>query len=456
MKDNSEKEGSTALMEESFLKCVLNGITDSIKIIDHDYNLVYTNHAGEKIAGKPANQLIGMGHKCFEEFHNNLEQCSYCITEQVFKTGEPAFNSFRLKKGRVGSIKELSAFPLKSKSGDVTHVIEIVRDVTQLKNDIADGEEFSEIVTDDVKMKEVFSMIESVATTNSTILINGETGTGKELIARSIHKASKRKDKKFLAINCGALSDTLLESELFGHERGSFTGADQRRIGKFEQADGGTIFLDEIGDISQAMQVKILRTLQEGEVTRVGGNETLKIDTRFICATNRDLKALSDSGEFREDLYYRINVVPIDLPPLREREGDIILLADHYLTVFNEMIGKSIHGFTTPVLNRMKRYTWPGNIRELRNLVERAVILSKGAIIEHIDIPGTDAEEDDFANSDNLELKDVARNAERKYLSKILKENKGNIHKTAELAGVNTRTIHRKMQEFGLNKESFK
>jgi DNA-binding NtrC family response regulator len=256
------------------------------------------------------------------------------------------------------------------------------------------------------------------------------------------------------------MTDSLLETELFGHEKGAFTGAERRRVGKFELADRGTLFLDEIGTISPMMQVKILRALQEGEITRVGGNENIKVDIRVICATNADLAAEVDKGTFREDLYYRINVVPMTLPPLRERPGDIALLADHYLKQFNGVIGKGLRGFTDEALATMRQYAWPGNVRELRNLIERAVILSRGPMIERIDVPNAAPVPltlgPAIAINVSVGLKDVVADAEKAYLGKLLAECHGNIGETAERAGVNTRTIHRKMQEFDIRKENFK
>ncbi|MBI4665602.1 MAG: sigma-54-dependent Fis family transcriptional regulator [Nitrospinae bacterium] len=437
-----------------FLKEALDGIRDSIKIIDREYRVIYANRAGLLIAGQPLAKLAREGKKCFEAFYNSEVECSYCVVTQTFNTGQPAFNTFTANIGGETRFKEVSVFPLTDPSGKVDRVIEIIRDVTDLRRDLSATEEFSNIISRDEKMSDVFRLMESVAPTSSTVLIFGETGTGKELVARAIHQASKRAGKKFVAINCGALTDTLLETELFGHEKGAFTGAEQRRIGKFELADKGTLFLDEIGNISPAMQVKILRALQEGEITRVGGNDTIKVDVRYICATNLDLKEAVRKGGFREDLYYRINVVPIHLPPLRERAGDIKYLAEHYLQKFSRDMGKNIAGFSAEALERMKRYSWPGNIRELGNLVERAVILTRGPVVEKVDIP-----QDNFPpktaepGSGALELQDVVAQAEKKYLLESLKSHHWNITETARAAGVNARTIHRKMKEFGINRE---
>ena len=224
-------------------------------------------------------------------------------------------------------------------------------------------------------MKTVFSLVRQVAPTDSTVLITGETGTGKELIARLIHRSGNRYDRRFVAINCAAVPMELLESELFGHERGAFTGALSRKIGKFEWADGGTLFLDEIGEIPMAVQVKLLRVLQERELVRVGGNEPVKLDVRIVAATNQDLKALIDKGLFRKDLYYRLHVIPIHLPPLRDRLEDLRGLAEYFLNHFSRRLRKNVQTLSPEALDRMKTYSWPGNVRELENVLERAVTL---------------------------------------------------------------------------------
>ena len=448
---------SGAGIDGEFLKNVLDGIGDSIKIIDTSFNIIYTNSAALGSVGMSPDIREEMKGKCHEKFHNSTEQCSFCIIDRVLENGAPAYNTFRQKSGFKELVKEISAYPLTGKDGKIEYVIEIVRDVTELKNDLVRNEDFANIISRDKVMEEVFDIIRSVAAANATVLITGETGTGKELVARAIHQNSRRKDQRLVAINCGALPDSLLESELFGHEKGAFTGADRKRIGKFELAHKGTLFLDEIGTISSAMQIKILRALQEGEITRVGGNEPIKIDVRFICATNLDLAKAVKDGEFRDDLFYRINVIPIDLPPLRVREEDILLIAQHYLEIFSSELGKNMTGFSDEAILQMKSYGWPGNIRELKNLLERAVIMSKRNIIDRLDIPSDDGGETSAVESVyGATLKDVVEAAERDYLIRLLKQSNGNINDTATKAGVNTRTVHRKLKEFDIDKDTYK
>jgi len=448
------EEGAVGMINTDFFQGVLDGIQDSVKIVDRSFHLVYTNKTGLDTIGKPLAEATKPGAKCFDKFYHSSEQCQFCVIDKVFESGSPVFNVFHDKKNR-GAFKEISAFPLKDNIGEVKYVIEIVRDISQLRKDLIANAEFSNIISQDQKMADVFEIMKSVAPTNSTALILGETGTGKELVARAIHQSSRRVDRKLVTINCGALPDSLLETELFGHEKGAFTGASQRRIGKFEIAHKGTLFLDEIGTISQSMQVKILRAIQEGEITRVGSNEAVKVDIRFICAANIDLADAVKKGDFREDLYYRINVMPIHLPPLRERGKDVELLAESYLKIFSELMGKDLRGFTPAAMGQMRDYHWPGNVRELRNLVERAVILSQGPYIERIDIPAPESDQGAGASGRGT-LQDVVSAVERDYLINTLRACRGNISQTAAMAGVNTRTIHRKLKEFDIKKESFK
>lgn len=246
----------------------------------------------------------------------------------------------------------------------------------------------SGIIGQSTTLKEVFKILTKVAPTDSTVLVTGESGTGKELMVRALHQQSARSDKPFVPINCGAIPKDLLESELFGHEKGAFTHALRTRAGRFELADGGTIFLDEIGEMDLSLQVKILRVLQEKEIERVGGSGVKKVDVRIIAATNRDLEAEVQAGRFREDLFYRLNVIPIHLPPLRERGGDIAILADHFITHFSRKNGRKKLGFSPEVRRVLEHYSWPGNVRELENIMERMTILCDGSVVTLEDLPG--------------------------------------------------------------------
>jgi two-component system response regulator AtoC len=308
----------------------------------------------------------------------------------------------------------------------------------------------------------VFDLIRSLAETDSGVMITGETGTGKELVARAIHNLSRRKARQFVAINCGAFPDTLLESELFGYEKGAFTGAVQSRAGKIEIADGGTLFLDEIETMAPPMQVKLLRVLQEREVERLGGNRKVKIDMRVVAATNVDLKICLAKGTLREDFYYRINVIPLQLPPLRDRLEDLPVLINHILTKHPVAQEKRIKQVAPNVLDQMLAYRWPGNIRELENILERAIVKCQSEIIGDVDLPAPpqrviDRHYVSVMNGDGeFSLKQWLLRSEKEYLRSLLIKHKGAITLTAKEAKVDNKTLYRKMRRHGLHKESFK
>ena len=330
-----------------------------------------------------------------------------------------------------------------------------------LRNEVLGKYNVENIISQSPKMDRIFEMIANVAMTDSTVLVQGETGTGKELVARAIHYGSKRKRNKFVAINCGALADNLLESELFGHEKGAFTGAIKQKIGKFELADQGTLFLDEIGNVSPAMQIKLLRVLQERQFERVGGTRTIETDVRIIAATNENLEKAVEEGDFREDLYYRVNVIPIELPPLRERKEDIPLLAKHFV---EKLSHGRIKNVSEEAVRTLMSYDWPGNVRELENIVERSIILERGPELLRVDLPTKThrkSEGNDLLSfNEDQPLEDVREQAidmvEKEYMKRILSRYHGSIKRAAEHAGLTTRSIHGKMKKFDLRKENFK
>ena len=302
-------------------------------------------------------------------------------------------------------------------------------------------------------MARLMETIAQVAPSEATVLITGESGTGKEMIAGAIHFNSLRKDGPFVKINCAAITETLLESELFGHEKGAFTGADRRKEGKFRQAEGGTLFLDEVSEMSPGMQVKLLRVLQEREITRVGGDEVIKVDVRVIAATNKDLIKEMDAGHFRDDLYYRLNVVTINVPPLRERREDIPLIAQHFLKMFAERNHKSIKGFTPQVMDRLLKYNWPGNVRELMNAVERGVVLSRSDYLNEgeLVLALRDHELPEEASSwkalkEDMPLEEV----EKEAIMKTMEMAGGNKSEAARRLGITRRTLHIKLKKYGM------
>jgi DNA-binding NtrC family response regulator len=319
----------------------------------------------------------------------------------------------------------------------------------ELEEELARRTQFPLIIGKSAEMKKIFDVIAQVAPTRASVLITGESGVGKEMIADAIHMNSPRRDKAYIKVHCAALSESLLESELFGHEKGSFTGAIARRRGRFELAHLGTIFLDEIGDINQNVQIKILRVLQEKKFERVGGEETIEVDARIIAATNRELKAAIEEGRFREDLFYRLNVVNIHIPPLRDRPEDIPLLVAAFLKQFSEENGKQIEGIDPRARAVLGRHPWPGNIRELRNCLESAVVMCKGSVITLEDLPPyINAENDD--NFLKLKAGVTWEEAEKQLITFTLHSLGGNKSRTAEVLGIGRKTLHRKLNEFGI------
>jgi len=336
----------------------------------------------------------------------------------------------------------------------------LLDEVRELRQKIQEEHNLENILSKSPKMVKVFDLIRSLAETDSGVMITGETGTGKELVARAIHKLSRRKTKQFVAINCGAFPDTLLESELFGYEKGAFTGAVQSRAGKIELADGGTLFLDEIETMAPPMQVKLLRVLQEREVERLGANRKVKVDMRVVAATNVDLSICLARGTLREDFYYRINVIPVQLPPLRERLEDLPLLINHILNKHPVAQEKQIRHVRPKVLDQMLAYHWPGNIRELENILERAIVKCQGDTIDDVDLPAPLQRVMDRYYQHNgggeLSLKQWLLQSEKDYLRGLLIKYKGGISSTAKEAKVDNKTLYRKMRRHGLHKESFK
>lgn len=317
-----------------------------------------------------------------------------------------------------------------------------------LREEVDENLETESFVAQDKKMKELLSLISRVAKSNSTVLIYGESGTGKEVVARLIHKASRRKNCRFIPISCAALPETLLESELFGYERGAFSGAEKRKIGKFELAHKGTLFLDEIGDLSLGIQVKLLRVLQEFTFERLGSNTPIKADVRLISATNQDLKKKISSGTFREDLFYRLNVISVDLPPLRERKKDIKPLVDFFIDKFNGRCNRRINTISKNAIDKLIRYDWPGNIRELENVMERAVVLCRGSVIQAKDLP-LSAEPDESAGG-----AESMQQMEKIHIKKVLEKTDWNLSETAKRLVIHRNTLRLKMKEYHLQKDA--
>ena len=360
-----------------------------------------------------------------------------------------------MKKGaRDYILKPLRLDEILAKVERISQLKSLMKENQYLRDKLSQKYNFNNIIGKNRKMLELFDLINDIAKTNSTILITGDSGTGKELIANALHFNSDRVKKPFVKVNCGVLAENLLESELFGHVKGAFTGAIKDKLGRFEISHGGSIFLDEIGDISPNMQLKLLRVLQEGEFERVGSTETIKVDVRIIAATNRDLASLMMKGEFRQDLYYRLNVIPLEVPPLRERKDDIPLLVTHFLDKYNKQFNKKIEVIEDDAMKYLQNYTWPGNIRELENLIERSVVLNKTGKLSFKDFPSYVIQREDELEiqipTDGL-LTDIVDTYERRIILRALKENNFNKLRTAEKLGIHRSTFMSKLKKYEIN-----
>ncbi len=329
----------------------------------------------------------------------------------------------------------------------------LVEENARLKSVLKESFQPSNIIGKSHAMRALYDLLAQVAPSDTTVLIRGESGTGKEMVAQALHYTSPRADKPFVKVNCAALPEAVIESELFGHEKGAFTGAIATRKGRFEMADTGTIFLDEIGDLSPSMQVKLLRVLQEREIERVGGNRTIKIDVRIVTATNRNLEELLQTGTFREDLYYRLNVFPLHLPPLRERKSDILLLADYFIEKYNKKNRKNVKRIATSAINLLMSYRWPGNVRELENVIERAVLLASNDVILGIHLPPTLQTAESTGTQPAGTLQETLDRVERELILDALKSAKGNYSKTAKTLGITERIMGLRIKKYNLDKE---
>jgi PAS domain S-box-containing protein len=368
---------------------ILESISDGVFTVDADWRITSFNRAAETITGIRRRDAIG--RTCSDVFRASMCEAD-CALRQTVKSGRPIVNKAAFivdAHGRRVPVSVSTAI-LRDERGRIAGGAETFRDlslVEELRKELDGRFEAGDLVSRSESMRRIFDLLPQIAPSDATVLIHGETGTGKELLARAIHNASPRGTKPFVAVNCGALPDTLLESELFGYRKGAFTGATGDKPGRFALAEGGTVFLDEIGDISPAMQVRLLRVLQERTYEPLGGTQTLRANVRIMAATHRDLAAMIRKGTFREDLFYRLNVVKIDLPPLRKRKEDVPLLVDHFIARFNRRQNKTVAGVTPDVLAALMAHDYPGNVRELENILERAFVLCASGRIERAHLP---------------------------------------------------------------------
>jgi len=368
---------------------ILDSIADGVFTIDNEKNVTSFNKAAEKITGISKEHAIGQ--KCFDVLHANICQTA-CVLEKTLKTGKEIIDLPIIVINSEGETipVSISTAVLKDKKGEIIGGVETFRDLSsieELKKEISKRYTFEDIISKNHKIQKIFDVLPDIAESDSTVLIQGASGSGKELFARAIHNLSHRKEKPYIIVNCGALPDTLLESELFGYVKGAFTDAKEDKPGRFALAEKGTLFLDEIAELSTALQVKLLRVLQQKEYEPLGATFPIKANVRIIAATNQELSQLLARGTFREDLYYRLNVVKIELPPLSERREDIPLLVDHFINQFNLKKGKKIIGMPHHVLNVLMKYEFPGNVRELENIIEHAFVLCHSSQIEIEHLP---------------------------------------------------------------------
>jgi PAS domain S-box-containing protein len=430
---------------------VLDSVADGVFTVDREWRITSFNRAAERITGISRDEAIGV--QCCDVFRASI--CSSgCALRHTIQSGEPIVNKAIMildSKSRKVPVR-ISTAVLRDSRGQVIGGVETFRDLSQVEElqKVLEGRfSLGDIIGRSRAMRDLFGLLPAVAASDSTVVIHGASGTGKELFARAIHDLSPRQGKPFVAINCGALPDTLLESELFGHKAGAFTDAKNDKPGRFAVAKGGTIFLDEIGDISPAMQVRLLRVLQEKVYEPLGSVEPVSSDVRVVVATHCDLEKLVDDGSFRKDLFYRINVIRLELPSLRERREDIPLLVDHFIGRFNRLQGKDVIGVSSEVMAVLMKHEYPGNARELENIIEHAFVLCQRGIIEARHLPpelGRKTEGPSHGETAGTTLREL----ESLHIVDALRRNAGNRKAAAEELGIHPSTLFRKIRDLGI------
>jgi two-component system, NtrC family, response regulator HydG len=447
-----KKRDQELAAHRSRLEAIFRSVKDAIITVDPDLRVIEANVPTETICGLTAARMVG------KPFSDCLNRCSRSCLDVLKQTLDrnATIKEYRIECSRPQKrhqVVSVTSSPLLDSQGSFMGAVLVIRDMTlirDLERELKERHQFQNIIGKSKRMQEIFCLLEDLADLETTILITGESGTGKELVARALHYSGLRAFKPLVSVNCSALTETLLESELFGHVKGAFTGAIRDRQGRFQAAEGGTIFLDEIGDISPLIQLKLLRVLQEKEVEPVGKSVPKKVDVRVIACTNKNLKERVKSGEFREDLYYRLKVVEVVLPPLRDRMEDLPLLIDHFRRIFNERFNKDIDGVSNEVLNKFMDYPWPGNIRELEHVIEHAFILCHGRVITVEHLPAEIAHYG--GRREAAVQKSVgARSAHASHILDALSKTGGNKAKAARLLGVDRRTLYRKMSKYNLS-----
>lgn len=444
-----EEKTHELINQKNRLDAIFNSNIEGTFTIDNDWNITSFNTSAQKITGFKKSEALGK--KCWDIFNSTICR-NGCHMEDTIKYGKRMIGNeleIQNKDGRKIPIKVNSAILLDNKNQNIG-AVETFLDISEIKNlsaHLNDVFKYENIVGRNKEIKQIISVLESVSQTDTSVLITGESGTGKELAARAIHLNSSRRTKPFMAVNCSAFAESLIESELFGHEKGAFTGAVKTKIGKFEMAQGGTLFLDEIGDLSLTLQTKLLRVLEMREFERVGGNKSIQLNARIIAATNKDLNHEISIGKFREDLFYRINVINIHLPPLRERMDDFPLLVRHFIDKFNKKFGKNVKQFTSDAYDLLLEYNWQGNIRELENVIEHCFVLCNCDIIQVECLPKRLRDSSSrISIKPNLVQKSF-EDAERELIISALKKNNWNRSATSKELGINPSTLWRKIKK---------
>ncbi len=442
------------MTDKESLQIILDSIADGVFTVDKEWRITSLNRAAEKILDIPSEEAIG--RPCCEVFRSSICE-SHCALKETLETGHSIINKtiYIIDVHGRKIPCSISTAILKDKSGNIIGGVETFRDLSQieeLKKELSEKYSFADIIGRSLPMRRIFEILPQVSNSAATVLLTGESGTGKELFAHAIHNLSSRKDQPFIAVNCGALPDTLLESELFGYKSGAFTDAKEDKPGRFSLANKGTIFLDEIGDISTAMQTRLLRVLQEKIIEPLGGTKSEKVDVRILAATNKDLGQLVKQGDFREDLYYRINVIRINIPPLRERREDIPLLVQHFIQKFNHLHNKDITDISDEVMTALMMYDFPGNVRELENLMEHAFVLCNSGIIEMKHLPQHHIHPFETGDATKKQNGITLKETEKIYIINALREHEGNRQAAAKALGIHPSTLFRKIKRLGIEK----
>lgn len=434
---------------DNLVDLILSSVADGVFTVDKEFRVTSFNRAAEEITKFSKEEAIGQ--YCCEIFRANV--CfENCALQETLQTGENIISrEINILNAENEEIPvSISTAVLRDKEGTFLGGVETFRDLSVIKKltrEVSQKYSFQDIISKHPAILRLFDILPDIAQSNASVLIQGESGTGKELVARAIHNLSFRKDKRLVVVNCGALPDTLLESELFGYVRGAFTDAKQDKPGRFQLADQGTLFLDEIGDISPAMQVKLLRVLQEGTFEPLGSTKTHHVDVRIITATSQNLQTLIENGQFRQDLYYRINVMTIDLPPLRERKEDIPLLIDHYMHQLNHTMGKQIQSVSSDAMKHLLNYDYPGNVRELQNIIEHAFVLCKTNEFTSDALPSY-LSTSPIVSSDHRIQPNRLQDLEIQTILDTLKQYKWNKTKAATALGIDRTTLWRKLKKY--------